>query len=485
MSKGQDSPVSVALSTDAETLDPRLAFNVPAQSIIRHIYEPLVTHNMRGYLAPVLAVSWIWSEDARALDMKLREGVTFHDGTPLTARDVKYTFDTILAPESGSRQKPTLFYVAETETIDDLTIRIHTHIPARPLLPTLSLYPLGIMNADWARYRNGKIGVEANGTGPFRVIDYIPGRQVVLEANPTYWGQRPRTNRLIIRIVEDDDARVQALLSGEVMMINNVPPRHIPKITQDIGLRLWESVTARTIYGQINLTNPSFGDRRVRHALNYAVDKERIVQRVLGGHGQAASCPVAPSVFGHYLDMKPWPYDPEQARSLLAQVGYTASAPLTVRLIGPSGRFVLDEQVGEALAACLANVGIRTTYRSVERDAYADARFRLTDWDVILSGWCVHTLEADFLLSRNFYHEWVPVGYSNPEVKAILDRVRAITDIPQTESLYHKAQQLIWNDAPWIWLYYQADVHAASERLGGFNARPDEFLLFHGASLTT
>ena len=474
--------VPVAFSSDAATLDPTRAFNVPAQSIVRHLYEPLVYHDMRGNLRPVLAESWAWRNDSRILDLTLRRGVQFHGGEPLTARDVKYTFDRILSSGSTSPQKPTLFYVEDTEIIGERTIRIRSRVPARPLLPILSLYPLGILNAQWTTTHHDDVAVHANGTGPFRLVQYEPGRHAVLERNPRYWGTRAAIERLTVRVIPDAYARVRSLLGGEVMMVNDVRPDQIPAISGAPGLRMSEAVTARLIYGQINLTRPPFGDRRVRHALNYAVDKERIVRRVLRGHGQVANCPVAPSVRGHNPDMVPWPCDPARARSLLGEAGYSARSPLPVRLVGPAGRFALDERVGEAVAENLAEAGIRISYRAMGERDYVRTRADLAAWDVLLSGWCVHTLEADFLLSRNFYHEWVPVGYANQEVRRLLDQARAVDDGRQSVEIYRRAQALIWDDAPWIWLYYQPGLHAVSDRLTGFHAQADEFLLLHDAA---
>jgi peptide/nickel transport system substrate-binding protein len=473
----------VAFSADAATLDPRLAFNVPAQSISRHLYEPLVHHDVRGHLRPGLATSWCWRDGNRTLDLTLQPGVRFHTGALMTARDVKYTFDTTLSPDTRSRQKPTLFDIADTEILDDLTLRIRTHVPARSLLSTLSLYPLGIVNAASVSESAGVLAPPADGTGPFRCVEYVPGELAVLERSPTYWGRPSRLDRLTIRIVPDVSDRIEALLAGQVLMVNNVPHALIPRIRQTPGLRLAEVVTARSIYGQINLTRPPFQDRRVRIALNYAIDKRQLVHRVLGGHGQVARGLVAPSVQGHEPTMRAWPYDPTRATSLLAQVGYSADAPLALRLIGPAGRFAQDEQVGVAVAEAMAGVGIRVRYRALPESQYTAARDDVEAWDVLLSGWCVHTLEADFLLSRNFDREWVSVGYRNPAVTALLARARAVSQTWRSTAFYRTAQQLIWRDAPWIWLYYQSDVHAVSTRLTGFTARPDEFLLFHTAAL--
>lgn len=466
----------VAYGNDPLSVDPRIVYTTTGESLIQHVYETLVGQDAKGGLVPKLAVSWR-QVDPTTLEFKLRRGVKFHNGEPLTGASVKYTLESMVAPDTKSPKRAFLAEIDHVKVVDDHTVHLITKRPTRALLRTLTYYG-AIMPAKVSQELGDKMGSTAHGTGPYRLVEYVPGQRFVIEANPDYWGPKPKITKITYRLVPEDSTRVAMLESGQAVMVNNLPVDMIKRIEGARELRVDSAVTARTVYLGIKTTRGPLKDPRVRQALNYAVNKQEIIDTILGGRGQVANSPIAPLVQFYDSSIKAYPYDPARARQLLKEAGVATGTSLKIGV--PTGRYLMDRQIGEAVVGYLQAVGFNVQLETPEWGNYygevlkADGRF-----DVFMLGWGTTTLDPDFLLTPNFHSQFSKSTlYNNPTIDKLLDEARQTFDDGKARELYQRIQKILVEDAPFVYLHYQPDIIGVSKRLTNIQRRAGNELHF-------
>lgn len=471
----------VAFTPDPLQMSPWLPNSMPGYSIAAHIYEPTIFRDEQMNLVPYLAESFEQiSPDT--IQIRLRQGVRFHNGEELTSAAVKFSYETIISEGSKALWKAMLASIRVVETPDPYTALVHTTEPNRALIRNLTL--VGIMTEQIYNEIGENWANMAIGTGPFRFVEYQPGNQVVLERNEEYWGDKPALRRIVFRIITENGTRISSLQSGDVAMINNVPPDQIDGIESRDELQILSTPTARIVYCGLRTDRPPFDNVQVRQALNYAINKEEIVNGLFAGRTEAAVGPLAPMVFGAATDLGPWPYDPDRARQLLKEAG---NPNPTVVFGCANGRYINDRLVGETIAGYMGEVGFNVEFLAPEwGDYYAEVfRNEESQYDMHLLAWGVINLEPDYQLREHFHSQWSRrTGYSNPEVDRLLDEAARTFEEAQTIELLRQAQEIIWEESPWAWLYFQPEIHGVSSRLMGYSPRPDEYIRFHRATLT-
>ena len=247
-------------------------------------------------------------------------------------------------------------------------------------------------------------------------MEYQPGSHLIIERNDAYYGPKPKVGRIHFRWIAENGTRLSALESGEVHLVNNVPPDQIGRVEGNEKLRLHNVATTRIIYMGFRCDRQPFTDKRVRQAINYAVDREGIARTLLRGKAQPATSPIAPMILGGDVEVPPYTYDPAKARALLKAAGAEGA---TVSLGAPNGRYIMDRQVAEAVQGFLEKVGLQTTLETPEWGTYV-AEFLKGDkmkYDMHLLGWGVISMEPDYQV-REHYHSannrrWN--AYVNPE----------------------------------------------------------------------
>lgn len=444
-----------AMGTDVNTLDPHDTGDSPSAIANHHIYDGLVAFNERMEIEPQLARRWDVSEDGYTWTFYLRRGVRFHDGTPFDARAVKVNLDRLTGEESRLARKSLIApYLKFVEVVDDDIVRLHLRRPFAALLTHLA-HGGGAMISPAALERYGR-GVSRNpvGTGPFRLREWIPGDRLVLERNRDYWGPPPAVDVLVLKPVPDAPSRVIMLETGEADVSYPIPATDVPWLRRRKDIDLLVTPSQRMIYIGINTKRPPLSDVRVRRSLNYAVDKEAIVDRVLLGMGTVADSPMPPGTWGHAATGA-YRYDPIKARRLLDEAGVPPGT--SIKLWTPQGRYLGDWQTAEAVAGYLEKAGLRVDLRIWEWGSYLAA---LSDkekagWDLFLLGWISATGDADWFLRPLFSTGSISneALYENPRVDELLSLGTFTFDPGERRRIYGRAQQLIFEDAPWIFLH--------------------------------
>jgi peptide/nickel transport system substrate-binding protein len=349
-------------------LDPHFLLQDSNIAYNQHIYGALTDTDEHGKLVPDLATAWT-SDGKSTWRFTLRSGVTFHDGSPFTADDVVFSFNRVPSlPNNPSPYTGQLLGVTEVRKIDDHTVDIVTG-GFLPLLPA-QIAKLSIVSKNAMVGRtteNLNQGLGAIGTGPYRVTEVQGKERVMLQRFDGYWGKKPDWDHVEFRILPNDGARSAALLSGDVDIIEFLPLQDAPKIAAMPGFVVHSGNSARVMYLGVNVSpnlevpggkNPML-DPKVRYAISLAANREALVRNMLGGYGRVATQVGVPGMLGYLDDIKPDPYQPDNARKLLAEAGYPSG--FSTSLVCPSGRYVADAQTCQALGQMLARIGIKAS----------------------------------------------------------------------------------------------------------------------------
>lgn len=471
----------MAFSLDPGHVSPVVEAGAPGFGIIQHIHDAATWRDDKGTPIPWLVEKWEQANDT-TLRLHLRKGVKFHNGEEFTADALKQTVDKYIAPDSKSPNRTILSVIKETKIVDPYTAEWVTEKPNRPLLRNSTW--IQVLSPKAMKEVGDKLATNPVGTGPFKFVEYQPGQHVLMERNPSYW-QPTKFNfdRLRFRFIPENGTRVSALEAGEVMMVNNVPPDSLDRLKKNPNLKVLVSPTNRSIFVQMRVDRKPFNDKRVRQALNYAVDKDALTKDVMLGLAPIARAPLPIGLFGFYDGLPPYKYDPERAKKMLADAGATGA---TIKFGAPNGRYLLDKQVAEALVGYMTAVGLKVDFENPTWSTYVTEviKYEKTKYDAYMFGWGVAN-EPDQEMSEWFHSKNAGrrSGYNNPEVDKAIDEGAQSFDETRVKAAYQRAQELIWDDCPWIWLYQQPDVNAINARLNWAPGRTDEYLLFWDATL--
>ena len=472
--------LTVGFSVGPATLDPRREQAISFQSVLRHMYEPLLYHDRQGTITPSLATSWKFI-DPLTLELKLRTGVRFHNGEAFDAQSVKYTIDSINAPDSKAINKFTLANVARVDTPDSHTVRLVLKTPSRAQLRTLTFWPLGMLPPKAAAELGDRLGTVSVGTGPYRLGEYVPGEKLVLLPHDGYWGGKPAYSKITVRIIPENGTRIAALESGEAMMINNVPPDQIQRLGANATLTIISRPTTRNMFVAFNWRKQTIAtDPRVRQAVSLAIDRSELVKGVLNGTAPVSRSPLAPAIFGA-VTFEASPYNPTRAKQLLQDAGYKGER---LEFWVPNGRYLNDKLVGEAIGGYLQAAGFNVAVRVVEWGQFVAETIagKGKDWDMAFFGYSNPPLEPDY--SFNLFHsKFDQVGYSNPSYDALVEKARGTIDEREAAPIYEEIQRVLWRETPYVFLYFQPQIDAVNKRLRGYEPMPDEYMFFTGTSL--
>jgi peptide/nickel transport system substrate-binding protein len=473
--------LAYATGTDATTLDPQFVTDVPTSRMVMHIHETLVYPDVEGNMQPILAESWSISDDKLTWTFKLRKGVQFHDGTPFNAEAVKYTFDRIQDPEIGSPRKSAAKAVKEVKVIDEHTVAFVTEKPFAPFLAQLSAYNLAIISPAEGKKQGKKYGQNPCGTGPFKLESWSPGEKMVLSRNESYWGEKPAIDKLEVRIVPEDSSRVMMLLGGEVDVISSVPPVMISRLEKSKDVRIIKKTGFRTVYIGLNNTMKPFDDLRVRRAVAHAIDSEAIVKGVLGGVGTVGGGFESPVIPGAHKDLKPYAYNPAESKKLLAEAGYPNG--FTVQFYTPTGRYLMDRQVAEAVQAQLKEVGIDARLQVPDWGAYQALLDKGTEAPIFLLGKGSPTGDLDLTatLCAACKGKMNHFNYCNPEVDKLIEQQRGTVDVKERNEILAKLQEIFYREVPAVVLFYEDQIYGTRANVKGVEVNPNEFVGFFKA----
>lgn len=471
----------IASGTDIENTNIHAVTASPSYSVLEHIYETLFYMNVDGQVEPLLAESITASDDTTYV-ITLRDDVSFTDGTPFNAAAVKANLDWVLDVDNAAPFRFLITSIEEVVVVDDFTVELQLNAPFAPLVAHLAHGALGMISAAALEQGADFLATNAIGTGPYVLAAWDRAEQVVLQRNPDYWGPAPAIETVIFRVVVEDGARIVEIEAGTIDVAVRVPPAEIPRLQANPNIDLVITPGLRTIYIFFNVNAEPFDDVRVRQAANYAVDNDAIVESLFEGAALNSTSPFAPPIFG-YSEQTPYSYNPDRARELLAEAGY-AGEPVV--LYHPTGRYIQDALVADAVRSQLEDVGFNVELRTLEWTQYVPhVRRTVADGNDIqfaMLGWGTPTMDADYALYSLFHVSQHPPGfngafYDNPEVNALLELARTTLDIEARREAYAEAIAIIWEDAPWLFLYSEIQVTAIRNNVSGFIVHPDESLI--------
>lgn len=452
--------LTTAIGSNPPTLDPQVTFNGFSFSVTNHIYETLFRMTSESEIVPGLAESWEFTSPT-TLELTLREGVTFHDGTPLTAEIVQASLERLLNPEITA---PGRFVVSSIDSVTatgELSLTITTAKPFAPLLAHLTHPVTAIVLAE----RGDSLARDPVGTGPFTFVSWEQGDTVVLRANADYWGGAPAIAEVVYRIIPEVSTQLVELRSGGVDIIFNIPPDNFVSLQNEPEIVSESFLGWGSAHLGFNTDNPKLSDVRVRQAIAHAIDKELIIDEFLRGLAQPAAAPIPPTVrFAAELD-DPYPYDPERARALLEEAGVS---DLNLRLDIFQNPDL--ENVAQILQFMLSEVGITLDVRIQDFAAYSEAT-QQDSLELFATTWGTVTLDADYTLYAFFHESEIPQNntsrYRNPEVTALLDEARNTPDDAVRERAYLQVQEAVLQDVPMVTLYYPLLTYAKRPTLQG------------------
>jgi peptide/nickel transport system substrate-binding protein len=467
----------VAIPWTPENLDPTMNLSSLRSQVGVSLFDSLVGRDADGKIGGELAESWRALDD-RTWQLKLRRGVSFHNGEPFNAEAVRFTFQRVLNPEQKSPNRATVSEVERVDVVDDLTVNLVLRSPYAPILARLIDFPM-VPPRYTAEKGNQGLALRPVGTGPFRFVELVKDDHMIVEAFDKHWRGQPRIKRIVFKPIPEPFTRTAALRNGEVDLITTVPPNIAVELERVAGVRVQRVPSTWQIYLGLNAFKKPLSDVRVRQALNYATDVDAIIKNVMDGNGRRLEGPFTPNVFGFDPSVKGYAPDPARARRLLAEAGYPDGADMT--LDAPAGRYQGDKEIAEALGGQWRKAGFRPKVQVAEWGAYFKKYLGKQMQDAYLLGLGGPMQDADELYNlvsskgRGLY-------YKNDKVDELFDQGRATTDPARRRKIYADLARAMIEDATWVFLMQQVDIYATRDRLV-WTPRPDQWLLFHSATV--
>ncbi len=445
---------------------------------------------------PGLAESWTIEQEGRRYVFKLREGVKFHDGTPLDAEAVKINIDRQIDPNSPFALPGAFVYagftfgeVESVEVVDRFRVAINLKSTFAPFIRNMAIGSAMILSPAALERFGADIGLNPVGTGPFRFVEWVPGQQIVLERNPDYWDRTrvPKVDRLVFRWIVNPQSRVAALEAGEVDIIVSPPPQALAALRANPAFKVAEFEAQHTWYLVLNNQTEPFNNKLVRQAVHHAIDKEAIVRDILLGTGTVArTSPMPPSVLGYNPNVRVYDYNPDKARELLRRAGYPNGFSIDFWVPESGSGMQLPVEMGTAIQAFLAEVGIDARIQTFEWGAFLE-RILATDPKQYPPmhelSWIMDNGDPDnFLYVLLSGEQWPPAGfnnafYRNETVDGLLRQARMTFDESQRKDLYEAAQVLIAEDSPWVWVDHGKEIFPMTARLTGVVFQPTQGVL--------
>jgi len=471
--------LTIVQPAEATTMDPGRSTQVLTVNYFYNLYDSLTRWDAALQLQPGLATSWKAVNDI-TWEFTLRPGVKFHDGSPLTAEDVRATIERNLVP--GKTVVTAGFTTIESvQAASPTLVRVVTRKPD-PLLP-VRMAQMGsqILPARLATDEGGREGTGASlGSGAYRFVEWVKDERLVMEANRDWWGwegRPPSVDRVLWKAIPDDFPRLVALEKGDADIVTSVPPDRIRSVAEGRNTRVVSVPSTRTVEFNINSTQPPLSDKRVRQALHYALDVPAIIRSLFAGLGRPLVGGLADTDFGYNPALKPYPYDPARARALLAEAG--SPGGIDVTLHAGMGTMVNDKQLLEVIADMWAKVGIRARVAMMEmvaRQRMVNER-ALPPGGLLLINVQSTLLDADGSLWRILHPTGLGGRYwagSQPghRFHEVMEQARYTLDPKKRKALYVEATQLFDDEKPWLELFQEVIVYGTSKRVT-FRPRPD------------
>ena len=477
--------VVIMQGVDANTLDPLLRNATPEFTINVHVFDMMLDRDPETLeILPRIIKEWSVSDDDLTWEFKLVEGATFHNGDPVNAEAAVFSFERAARGQLGDQGIVQSIIgqinYESAEVVDEYTFRVHTSAPAAifpDLLTSFEICPPSVYDDD-SPENLARVAENPVGSGPYKFVEWVRDDRIVLEANTDYWGEVPKIQRVVVRPVPELSSRVVALQNEEAHIIVNVAPDVVPQIEQGENTRISSVTGGRNIFVGIRCDREPFNDVRVRQALNYAVDWDSIKTALLGGYGERTRTIVNPP--NENLEIEAYPYDPERARQLLQEAGVPEG--FQVVMDAPSGRYIKDSELAQAIAQNFEAVGLSIELKVLEWSVYAgellpsgepDDLFFLGLGSPFSGQQELFYVHPDYSLN---YTRW-----QNDEFVELYAELQVTIDPARRKELMDQLQVIVMNDCPWVFLWHQVDFYGVNANLN-WEARADERIMVADSS---
>ena len=447
--------ITLGMQLEPPNLDPTAGAAAAIDEVVyANVFEGLTRYNPDGTIAPALAARWDISEDGVVYTFHLREGVRFHDGTEMTAEDVKFSLDRARDETSTNAQKGLFASIADVTVIDPLTVQVMLSAPSGAFLTNMAWGDAVIVAPETAETN----ATNPVGTGPFRFARWVQGDRVELERNPDYWGEAPALERVTFRFISDPTAAFAAMMAGDLDAFPVFPAaENLAQFEADPRFEVIVGSTEGETILAMNNAAPALADPRVRQAIALAVDRQEIIDGAMFGYGTPIGTHFAPHN-PDYVDLTGLsPHDPDKARALLAEAGVADGLTLSLKLPPP----VYARRGGEIIAAQLRDVGIETEIENLEWAQWLEQVFRGKDFDLTIVS---HTEPMDInIYARPDYY----FQYDNPDFQELMAELDVTADEASRSDLLRQAQTMIAEDHVNAYLFQLAKTGVAKAGIEG------------------
>lgn len=468
----------IGLRSEPGDIDPHYASHTSAYAVVEALFDSLVIADYDGRIVPHLAESWTVLDET-TVEFSLRRDVVFHNGEPFDARSVKFSLERAKDPERQTALQAAFASVREVEIVDDYTVRIKLHEPDSSLLWNLTR--LAMIPAEYTqRVGDVEFGRRPVGTGPFRLVEWVRDSHVLVEANPNYFAGglkgTPQVDRVLFRVVPERATRLAELRTGGLHLAERLWPDAVP-LAERAGLRIAPADSGRfyVVWFRIEEGSP-LADKRVRQALNYAVNTEAVIEVLFGGYASPLATPFTSSTFGWRADLPPYPYDPDKARRLLAEAGYADGLTLTLDVTTGSA------EIGQLVAGQLAEVGVRVQLRPLEVSLFNSNWVRGNTGDLVGASWG-GAGDPQAYLEALIHSEGFLSGYANARADELIETSARTLDVEERTAILHELQAVLYDDPAAIYLWSVADIYAYRPELVNWRPHPTERLIIGEATL--
>ena len=481
------------------TLEPALIDSNILSGVVFHVMETLVSVDETGQLVPSLAESWEVDEDQTTWRFNLREGVLFHDGSPWNTDVAMANLDRYSGRVEEFPRAARYSFITKLEPLDELVLQVETATPIAAFLNHFTYFASMFHSAEALETYGDDVASKGIGTGPYEVTNFVPGERLEVKRFEDYWGSKSPLDELVFLTVPDDSSRVAMLETEEAQIITNVPFQLVSTIEDNSELVLERTESVRSAFVGINSQHRDLTDVRVRKAFNHAVDKQAIIDSVLGGEGVVAQSVIPPVISG-YEAQEVYEYDPALAEQLLSEAGWTRAnggllekdgRKLTMEIKTTDGQFLGDRATCEAVQQFLAAVGVDASLRVMDLSTYnAELMEEQAIQTATLNYYAAGSSVLDPVAIELFEGSWTNVNtvyarYRNPEFDALFKKIVTTVDDDEARAeATREAQRIVWEDAAWIFLFSLNLLVGREADLEGVQVRPHEFVGLSEARFT-
>ncbi len=481
---------------DSESLDPGSTSDGESSRVTQQVLETLLTFEAESFeLEPGLAHDWEVSDDGLTYTFYLEEGVKFHDGTDFNAEAVKINFDRFADPEHeyafadheyvyfmygtmfGGHKGDEGHVVDEVKVVDDYTVEFHLNKPLGFFLQNMGMSYFAITSPAALEEFGPEINENPVGTGPFKFVSWTKNDSIVLEKNEDYWKEGlPKLDKVIFEVIPDNAARLIALRSGDIDIMDGLNPDDAAGVESDDDLTLYSRAENNFGYVGFNVQKEPLDNELLRQAISHAIDREAIVEALYAGYGTVAKNPLPPSYLGYNDDVEGYQYDVDKAKELLSEAGYADGLEIDLWTMPVARPYMPDpETTAEIIQNNLAEIGVTVNIVREEWAPYLEKTMN-GEHQIYMLGWSGTNGDPDYFISSLLHGDLIGDSnrefYQNEEVDKLLNAAKVEIDQDKRAEMYEEAQAIIAEDVPMVPLVHSTPVMASSNKVKNYVPHP-------------